>query len=84
MYRKYLKNERRRRLYPAAKIIGGRMNVKKISLSNFKFWAKLCYRYIGMQLKYFKKYFYLTSGLIIIAKTEITIPIIMQSPDSCM
>jgi hypothetical protein len=42
MYKKYLKKERRRKLYPAAKIIGGSMKVKNISESNFKYFAKLC------------------------------------------
>ena len=42
MYKKYLNKERRRKLYPAAKIIGGSMKVKNISESNFKYFAKLC------------------------------------------
>jgi hypothetical protein len=36
MYRKYLKNDLLLRLYPAANIIGGKMKVKNIPLSNLR------------------------------------------------
>jgi len=43
---KYLKNDCLFKLYPAANIIGGRINVKKISSLNFKLWEKFAFKLI--------------------------------------
>ncbi len=73
IYKKYLKNDCRLRLYPAANIIGGRMNVKKTSLLK----ESVCVKF-----DYFRIYF--TSGDNTIARSVIITPIIMHIPDSCM